>query len=382
MDDTGHLTSNECDGYWQRTLAPAALLAVSDHLQECAKCREQLRRGKPGLSPNEPITYEELVAWTDGTGDPLTRRNLAERIGNSPAAAADLLNLVQFRDEVRELPASEPALAPGLNWRAGLRRAWPLAAGLVLGFAFMWWSAAVHRPAAAVVLSDGGETLVVRPNGEIPALGPLPPALQESVRAALARGEANRPAFLDDLRGRPENLASAPTAAESLRVLEPVGSVVAAERPVLRWSGEPGATGYRVNLLPRGGLVQSSPLLPARAHSWSPNESLQPNETYEWEVQAFRGDELLAQAPAPPAPEARFRVLAAATRSELQQARQKWGASHLLMGLADARAGLVAEARDEFEALARANPQSKLPAELLASLTNQRSAPMSTNGAQ
>ena len=144
------------------------------------------------------------------------------------------------------------------------------------------------------------------------------------------------------------------------------------EKPILRWSAKPGATGYRVNLSKNGGEPVSSPILPANQTSWTPSENLSPNETYEWEVEALRDGELLAKAPAPPEPEARFRVLDPAARSALDQQRAKFGSSHLVMGLAYAKAGLVAEARSEFEQLAKENPESPLPQKLLAGLTNPR----------
>ncbi|MGH8164664.1 MAG: hypothetical protein ACREP1_10055, partial [Rhodanobacteraceae bacterium] len=73
---------------------------------------------------------------------------------------------------------------------------------------------------------------------------------------------------------------------------------------------------------------------------------------------------------APPAPEARFAILPNDKRAALEKLRAKFGSSHLLMGVAYAEAGLVAEARAEFEALAEENPQSALPKKLLAGLTN------------
>ena len=89
----------------------------------------------------------------------------------------------------------------------------------------------------------------------------------------------------------------------------------------------------------------------------------------EWEVEALRGDDLIAKAPAPPAPEARFAVLPNDKAQELQRLRRQLHGSHLLLGLAYARAGLLPEARTEFEALTRENPQSPLPQNLLASLS-------------
>ena len=366
MDENGHLTNAERAAYWQRTIAPPVLLEVSDHLQECVRCREELRRDKPSITATEGVGYEDLVDWMEGDIDPLRRRELAERIGNSPAAAAELINLLQFRDEMNELPGQDYATAPRPSWLRGLGRAWPLAAGLVVGCAFLWLISEGHRASVDVALIDHGKRLVVSANGEIPELGPLPPDLQRSVHDAISLGKVDRPALPGELRGPRETLAGAPSPQGSFRVVAPVQSVVEAERPTFRWSKEPNATGYRVNLVPPGGAVVSSALLPASATTWAPHEPLSPNETYEWEVEALKDGETLAKSPAPPEPEARFRVLDAASRSELQQVREKWGVSHLVMGLAYARVGLVAEARHEFQELARENPQTPLPKNLLA----------------
>ncbi|HXA10238.1 MAG TPA: hypothetical protein VNW28_09660 [Chthoniobacterales bacterium] len=366
MDENGHLTNAERAAYWQRSLAPSALLEVSDHLQECARCRGELRRNRPTTPIAESVGYEDLVEWMDGDIDPLRRRELAERIGNSPAAAAELINLLQFRDEINELAEHDYAKAPQPRLMRSLSRAWPLAAGLVLGCAFLWLISAGHRAGADVALIDHGQRIVVSAKGEISGLGALPPDLQRSVHNAISLGKVDRPALPGELRGPRETLAGAPSPQGSFRVVAPVGSVVEGERPVFRWSKEPGATGYRVNLVPPGGAVVSSPLLPASATTWTPHEPLSPNETYEWEVEALKDGETLAKSPAPPEPEARFRVLDAASRSELQQVREKWGVSHLVMGLAYARVGLAAEARHEFQELARENPQTPLPKNLLA----------------
>ncbi|HEY5035792.1 MAG TPA: hypothetical protein VII74_01525, partial [Chthoniobacterales bacterium] len=85
---------------------------------------------------------------------------------------------------------------------------------------------------------------------------------------------------------------------------------------------------------------------------------------------ASRNGEMLAKAPSPPEPEARFRVLDTATRNSLKALRAKSGGSHLLMGLAYAHAGMRADAEREFEELAHENPTSPLPKNLITSLTN------------
>lgn len=372
MNGTDHLTSKERAAYWQRTLTPQALLELSDHLQECAQCREELRRERPAAAnTSEAASYEDLIAGMEEALDPLHRHELAERMTNSPTAAAELADLLQFRDEMNELPAQDYSGAmPPAPSRRWVNRALAIAAGFALGCGILWLTSTVHR-AVGLSLVDQGRTFTVKSNGEINGLGPIPPHLQQAARDAVLLDKVDRPAFWSELQGAKETLAGAPAPANPFRVVAPVGSVVESERPAFRWSKAPGATAYRVNLLPRKtGEVTSSPLLAAGTTSWSPNESLLPNETYEWEVEALRDGEVIAKAPSPPEPEARFRVLDAAIQKSLKQLRAKSGGSHLLMGLAYAHAGMRADAQREFEELAHENPNSPLPKNLITSLTN------------
>jgi hypothetical protein len=99
---------------------------------------------------------------------------------------------------------------------------------------------------------------------------------------------------------------------------------------------------------------------------------LRPDKTFAWEVEALHDGDTIAKAPAPPAPEARFAILPNEKREGLGKLRQKFGRSHFVMGLADAEAGLLQPAREEFEALARENPSSDLPRKMLASLTTSQ----------
>ncbi|HEY5035643.1 MAG TPA: hypothetical protein VII74_00760, partial [Chthoniobacterales bacterium] len=350
MNGTDHLTSKERGAYWEHTLAPQTLLEVSDHLQKCAQCREELRRERPTtVNPADAVSYEDLVAGMEEDLDPLHRHELAERLTNSPTAAAELADLLQFRDEMNELPAQDYAAVTSTfsRSRQWINRGFAIAAGFALGCGILWLTSTVHR-AVGLSLVDQGRTFTVKSNGEINGLGPIPAHLQQAARDAVLLDKVDRPPFWSELQGAKETLAGPPAPANPFRVVAPVGSVVESERPVFRWNKDPGATSYRVNLLRRTtGEVTSSPLLAAGTTSWSPNESLSPNEIYEWEVEASRNGEMLAKAPSPPEPEARFRVLDTATRNSLKALRAKSGGSHLLMGLAYAHAGMRADAERE-----------------------------------
>jgi predicted RNA polymerase sigma factor len=64
-------------------------------------------------------------------------------------------------------------------------------------------------------------------------------------------------------------------------------------------------------------------------------------------------------------PEARFKVLSRAEAEEVTRALSESKASHLARGVIYTRAGLLAEAEQEFEALLKLNPQSRVARKLL-----------------
>jgi hypothetical protein len=368
MNAQRHLTSEECAAWWERKLRPKRLLETSDHLQDCAACREQLLRARPAKTSNAGVTYEEFVALMEGNVDPMERRDLRERLTNSPRASDELADLQRFREEMDQLTAHDYSLAEGAPGSSS----WilPVAAGIAIGLAFLWWNN-TQFGSRGVALQDAGKRIVISNDGSVLALGSLPENLRHALQEAISLGQVSISPAVAELTGTGETLAGAQEAAKGFRVLGPIGTLVETPQPTLRWSQAEGATGYRVNLVSKkGGAVATSPLLGGRTREWKPERSLQPDETYEWEVEALRGGEMIAKAPAPPEPEARFAVLPNDKRQELEKLRAKFGRSHLIMGLAYARTGLHAQAQSEFEQLAKENPQSELAKKLRASLTN------------
>ena len=86
--------------------------------------------------------------------------------------------------------------------------------------------------------------------------------------------------------------------------------------------------------------------------------------------------------PAPPEPEAAFKVVSAAEALKIAEARRDYPNDHLLMAIVDAEAGAMTEARGEVEQLEAENPGSALVAKLKAGLNQRPPSPIKTNGAQ
>ncbi|MEO5719485.1 MAG: hypothetical protein ABIR29_13070, partial [Chthoniobacterales bacterium] len=230
MKAENHLTSEERAAYWQGTLGPQALLDLSDHLQECAPCREELLGTRPRAETKE-LSYEELAAWMAGSLEPPARHALAERIAASPQSSAALVDLLRFRDEMDELA---PRNFSSVETSSSSKSRWilPLAAGLALGAAFLWLTT-IQQNRRGLALSDAGQQIIVRQNGTVPALGPLPPELQNALREATSLGQVTLPPALEKLRGANGVLAGTSETPAGFAVVAPLGTLVEGARPRL-----------------------------------------------------------------------------------------------------------------------------------------------------
>jgi hypothetical protein len=186
----------------------------------------------------------------------------------------------------------------------------------------------------------------------------------------LSTGRAQTPAFIEELVGRPGALLSGTSQSESFKPSSPVGTVVRHDRPTLEWQPLSGADSYTVTVSDSdlNALLTSPPLTDTR---WTVPRPLGRGGVYTWQVTALRdGEEVVA--PAPPAPEARFKVLGQAELKELLAAERAGSSSHLLRGVLYARAGLLDEAEREFRTLLRNNPRSPVARKLLRNLRQLR----------
>lgn len=361
-------------------------LAASDHLAECEQCRARLMQLQESMLPRAPrealqeISSEDLVGWLDDELDPLRRREVAAALAHSAHLRAELSDLQSFREEMNALPARDhsAALPPHGETRERFFPRWtlPLAAAVMLSVIGIWWAAGPRRGADELVkLRDGDRHLAFTTDGRSPALAGVPERVSGYIAETIRTGRIELPPDIASMIGQVGTLAGPEDAANELRVVQPVGTAVRDRRPQFRWTSTAEASTYKVNVVEEtSGALIASEELPPDSNTWEPREALPAGEVYQWEVQALRDGAVIANSPKPPQPEARFRIATLATLAELDEVKRASAGSHLVMGIANARAGLIDEALREFRLLAEQNPNAELPRRLIEQLETQRRA--------
>ncbi|HEY7616776.1 MAG TPA: hypothetical protein VH744_08235, partial [Terriglobales bacterium] len=220
-----------------------------------------------------------------------------------------------------------------------------------------------------LALNDGGRRVILDREGNLSGVE-APPPLRDAVAAALRTGRVPMPELIAGLVGPRGSLRGVSRSVTGFGPLQPAATVVEADRPSFRWNPLTGASRYQVSVYgPDFDRVAASGEL--NGLEWTPVRSLRRGVTYTWQVTAYRGGETIT-APAPPAPEAKFRILEAEKAAELERARREHAGSHLLLGVLYARAGVLDEAEKEFQALVGMNPQSEASRNLLSNLQGLR----------
>lgn len=377
---------------------------------------------------DEAIGFDDVAAYVDGQLDDVDREIFESRLADNPALRAEVADLTAMREAM--LSAAPTAAAaktaaagsgtgagPDSNTRNRVSRivgilaiAAGLAAAVIWGAATMLQRSATSTGQSAQTRTPGtpGAQQQQQPTSPRPAPGTpgtpanvrvalqdaggiigldaadaliapaavttIADASKQDAIAALRAGALPRTALPRDVRGsRPLTLLGEPEARAPFGVIAPIATGVRDSRPVLRWQPHPRARAYTVVIF-TDRLEQVAASGQLHATTWTPAIDLKAGITYQWQVTALTPDGP-ALTPAPPQPEARFRVLSVAQRQTLDQQLAEAGSSNLLRGLALTRAGLLDEAESAFSALSAANPASTIPRNLLTSLRQLRDAP-------
>ena len=428
-----HLNQNQIEDYARRKLSPAELLSLSDHLGECIPCRQQVEKAlgsdltflalrsevfgadEDVVAPAERthLTVDQMAEYVDGVLAGVELQVVEDHLVGCEPCHLAVNDLQAFKDQVapnlnRKYQPALDQIKPASWWHhvAGLlpapfakspMLAFSSAAVLVLLLAGGWlvWrnlrekepelvltipsptlpipsptAAPAESPAPLVAeLDDGDGRVTLDQAGKLSGVDHRPPAYQRMVQESLTNQRLERSALLAGLKRPASSLMGGSEQGKQFSVLEPTGKVVQSDRPTFVWSPLADATGYIVEVYDEAfNLVATSPQL--TANSWT-SQPLKRGRIYSWQVKAVK-DGQESRSPRPPAPQAKFRVLDAASVNELQQARQTYSSSHLVLGLLYARAGLLDEAEKEFRALQKANPDSALARRLLSQVRTLR----------
>jgi hypothetical protein len=402
---TDHLSDEQILAYRERALPATELLDVSSHLGGCEACRsrmatpEELDRGVRGwraalLASAAPVhlSYEELEAYVDERMEVADRGSLESHIRHCRSCAADLAELRTLRAELEAARAgSERVNRPGefWNWLASWR-------GLVLAGAIcallliaVWrvptrqsgpltpvdhsklapaGDAAAPAP-GSLSLRDGQHVISVTPDGRIEGLDRLEEPERALLEQALVQKRIEAAPALVGLGANRSVLLGTADRSQQSQLVAPLATVVESPLPVFRWRPLPGAV-YRVSVFDADYEVAAASGW-ISGTEWRASKPLRRGIRYSWQLNVRQnGAEFTV--PVPPAPEARFRVLAEADETAIARAKSEWGDSHLVLGILYAHRGLLDQAQEQLEALGEQNPASDLAVSLLASIEKLR----------
>jgi hypothetical protein len=413
---TNHLSKEQVEDYRLRRIAPNDLLNADDHLSECADCRRSVYAALNTAAVSvyadlasestdaEHLSFQLSAAYVDGalTGD--ERRMVEDHVASCARCAPLVADLRAFRNEIApELgheyrPASsvpDTTAADKLNQRRPGRTPWFKVPGWIYALApallllavaawIAWRSATLDRPkeitvvsptpaptqaptpeSAMVQFTDGGSRVTLDASGNLSGVEEWSPEDQRLAREALISQRLERSPQLAGLSRSHSSLMGSDREGQSFAVIDPAGKIVLNDRPTLRWSRLMGASGYIVEIYDeRFTPVITSPIV--TNVTWT-SPPLQRGQVFSWQVKAIKdGQESLA--PRPPAPQAKFRIVDQAKAAEKSRVKREHPASHLLLGLVYARAGLLDEAERELRALQKANPNVEVVRRLAASI--------------
>jgi hypothetical protein len=426
-----HLSQRQLEEYSRQRLQAPELISVDDHLAVCADCRRRVEAALPGpvaslydglraeaaslsesYDADGHLGFDQIAGYVDESLAPSERQFIADHLASCARCAREADDFRAFKTE----PVSQPGRVPvavshaTTRWWGRLRArfgvpspapafGWALAAllliilaGWLIRFArdrksselaergatptpsILLTPQPIQSPATPDIalvarLNDGGGQVTLDRQGELTGLGDLPASYQRMVKDALTSQRLARPSTLDELTRRSSSLMGTDEHGHQFSLTNPVGKVVLTDRPVFRWSPLDGAAGYVVEVYDgQFNLVAKS--VEVTSTTWATTQPLARGQSYSWQVKAIKDGQQF-QAPKPPAPQARFRVLDNQQADEIARARRAYGSSHLVLGLLYARAGLLGEAERELRALQTANPTSDVVRRLLASIRSQ-----------
>ena len=418
---SAHPSEEQIGKYVSRDLPAARLLEIDDHLAACEICMAQASKLRTlsawemqenlfGDEINEHLTFDRPSAYVDSTNDEVDREIADVHLRDCDSCSAEVENLLRLRATLGIAEPTSAAIArndrptwyEGIFRSAFFRFAAP-AASIIITAVIVWnfFAAKSPTPISADAGPQGPSPLVELTVAPTPETDGPDASQQQNIVASLkdagGRIELNdqgnitglathefdgeiisairqqSPNVSTDARNlRSETGALMGNREEGLpfKLISPVGKVIETQAPTLTWQPLDDAEGYRVEIFDEDfNKVAESDVL--KSMTWHPTGPLRRGKIYQWQVTAMReGKEV--RSPVRPAPEARFKIIAASDKDRIDRARRSASNSHLVMGIVFAEAGLLDEAEREFRALSSQNPRSPIARALLAKVRSSR----------
>ncbi|MDZ4796972.1 MAG: hypothetical protein SGI92_02330 [Bryobacteraceae bacterium] len=266
------------------------LLAADRHLLDCVSCRSALEASL--FNPAElHLTYEDLLACVQGNASD-------EAVRHAALCSVCSADIDELRAETRVLLMRRPP-----SWRPSA-----IVAGIGVAAAAVLMFVAVRPPQTAV--------------------SPVP--------AAVTASSVKLPVELLQLRPSLGVLLGPPADAATWRVVSPSATIVSSDRPEFRWESLAGVSAYQIAVF--DDRLQRIASAAVKEPRWVPDVPLPRGVVLQWQVRAGS-----RTAPAPPQPDARFRVLRAEEAARWAQL-QSQDTDRVRLGLEAARLGLREEA--------------------------------------
>jgi Putative zinc-finger len=240
-----HLSNTEIETYRSRTASPEQLLAVSDHILECAECQRRLEsparlrasydeigedlKATLFYSP-EHLDYGQLAGYVDGTLDAKSRESVSAHTDHCVECTSELREIAALKSLIEKEADSQPRRAKRDRLATLLRtpryRLSFVLSVIVVMFAFMSWfqlrrmhlrivelegatarleqennylrrqTEEIKTKASAgtsLTLKDGNRKITLNEKGELLGLDGLPANYRDTLKDALTTGRVSTP---------------------------------------------------------------------------------------------------------------------------------------------------------------------------------------------
>jgi hypothetical protein len=293
-----------------------------------------------GSDDDEHPVYEQLEALVDGRLDAADREWLQGHLDACPICSEDVADLTGMRDAMRAAPERQTTAR---GWRPYLMAAASVAAALAVA---VWFNTG-PGPAPSGPSNTVATALPPASSAPVTPASSLTPEEQAIVAKTIEAGRVTLPARVAELAGSVGTLLGASNDVATLSPIGPAGTAALSTRPRFSWRPVTGATSYVITVYDEGfSEIARSPRLNTTA--WTPANDLPSGRTLAWQITAELNTGTVT-GPAPPQPEARFRVIDAKAREVIAAQMTRLANEPLALGILLANAGLIDEALPVLE---------------------------------